>query len=338
MRKIIAGICILISILMVGLLVTVMVSGMRGNSFGFFNRGRSSVSFFEFGGTSELVKEDSVSMDGVRKLELSARSHAIYVRSVNSNTLTVRQYGPNNLSDRDYFDLRKNGDYVTVDARSEVRSRIVFFGWTVDERIEIDVPSDWIGDVDIDTSSGGLKIQDTFEWGDISIKCTSGGITVERKLTGNKVDIRVSSGGIRLNDSVIADSVYIKSTSGGIRTDYIEARTVEADCSSGGITFGNTVKADDVNMRTTSGSLKAETLDAGNFNISSSSGGVRITELIGQGYVKCSSGGINIAFLNPTGNVELRTTSGGIRTEVPRDLKHLVSTHASSGGVTVDER
>jgi lia operon protein LiaG len=297
MKKLIALICIAITVVMAVALTIVLVVGIGGNNsrtiFG-WRADNVRVDFFNSGGRAELVKEESISLNDVQNLELLSSSGAMHIRATDSDMMTVRQYGYAN----DLFDLRKSGDRVTMDAqRNNISISIISFN--LNQRYEIDIPRSWLGNVEMRTSSGGIRVQDSFEWNDVNIKCTSGGITVERDLTVNRLDVSVSSGGINMR---------------------------------------GTIKADNVQVKTMSGGATAQLIDTREFNIESSSGGIRVDELRGQGDVRCTSGGIRIALLYPTGNVELRVTSGGIRVDVPRDLRHLVSTSATSGAVSVNER
>jgi len=337
MKKLIALICIAITVVMAVALTIVLILGMNGRQIFGWRSGNVRVDFFNIDGRAELVKEDSVTLGDVQSMEFLSDRSTMYIRATDSDRMTVRQYSSSDLRQDEIFDLRKSGSRVTLDAKRQ-RARIGIFVFFPEEYIEVDVPRNWLGNVDIRSSSGGVRIQDSFEWGDINIRCSSGGISTERELKGNTIDITVSSGGVNLKDNIIGDRVFLKSTSGGIKTEGITAGTVDLSCSSGGITIRGTIKADDVNMKTTSGGAGTQLIDAGKFNIESSSGGIKITELRGQGYMRCTSGGIRVDYLIPTGSVELRASSGGIRVDVPRELRHYVSTNTSSGSATVNER
>lgn len=344
MKKVVAAICIAVTSVMAVALVVIMIMGMRG--YQIFNWGFNNVKFGSYDvkvdsfivGENILVKEDSISMSDVGGFEFIGGDHSVYVSGTNSDKMTVRQYSNKNLGQDELFSLNKSGDYVTIDAKRNMVRIGLFVVWTED-RIEIEVPYSWIGNVDMKTSSGGVKILDKFEWANVDMHCTSGGISVERELKGKDVNISVSSGGVKLTDTITADNIYLKSTSGGIKTEQLVAENkASIECSSGGISLNNTLEADDVYIKCTSGSISTSLIDAGNFTIESSSGGMRIGELTGQGYVKCTSGGIKIDLLTPTGNVELKCTSGGIKAEVPQELKHLVNATATSGSVSITGR
>lgn len=344
MKKVVAAICIAVTSVMAVALVVIMIMGMRGYqifNWGFNNVrwGSQNVKIDSFiVGENVLVKEDSISMSDVGGFEFIGGDHSVYVSGTNSDKMTVRQYSNKNLEQDELFSLNKSGDYVTIDAKRNLVRIGLFVVWTED-RIEIEVPYSWLGNVDMKASSGGIKILDKFEWANVEMRCTSGGISVERELKGNDVNISVSSGGVKLNDTITADSIYLKSTSGGIKTEQLKAANkANIECSSGGIYLNNTLEAGDVYIKCTSGTISTSLVIADDFTIESSSGGMKIDELTGKGFVKCTSGGIKIDLLNPTGNVELKCTSGGIRAEVPEELRYLVNANATSGSVSITGR
>ena len=341
MKKLIAAICIAVTLIMAAALTVILVMGINtDNNTSNWRFGSVRIEAFNIGGSAVLVKEDSVSMDDITSLELLSDMSSVYISATDGDRMTVRQYSSSSLDPDEIFDLRKDGGrgHLTVDAKRR-RIRIFVFNIFSDERIEVDIPRSWLGDVDMRGTSGGLKLRDGFEWGNISMKYSSGGITASKELKGANISVEVTSGGVNLADNITASgTVYIKSSSGGIKTEGITAKSADISCSSGGITVRGAVTADEVYMKTSSGGASARLINAGRFNIESSSGGIKIDELNGQGNVRCTSGGIRILLLNPTGNVELRASSGSIRADVPRDLKHYVSTSATSGSVTVNDR
>lgn len=334
MNKVVAAICILITSVLAFALVMVMIAGISGNTF--FNWGGTNLNWdFFSGGESVMVKEESISLSDCSDFILNTSSHKIYVTSTSGDKMTVRQYGSSDLSGDELFSINKDQGKVSVEIRDR-RLRISFFSWRNDY-FEIAIPSSWMGNVSLKTSSGGIRIEDSFNWGEISLNCTSGGINVASALQGTSVSIRSSSGGIRLHDDLRADKLDVGVTSGGMKAEYVEAKSINMESSSGGITINGAMKTDDLYLRVTSGGIKTDVIDAGNFVIETSSGGAKITELIGQGNVKCTSGGIVIDMLRPSGNVELRSSSGGITCSVPSELSHFVNTRATSGGVRLNE-
>jgi hypothetical protein len=342
MKKTVALICIAITVVMALALTVVLIIGVSGNSSRLFNWGNSGVrvNFFDIGsgGRAEMLKEASIHKNDMHSLNILNCRNTIYIRATDSDFMSVRQYGPSNLHKNDIFELIQNvnGDtsQVTINGRQSARIGI----FLTREYIEIDMPRSWLGNVDIRGSSGGIRIQDAFHWEDINITSASGGIAADSWLRGNSIDISVSSGGVTLRDAISADRLSMRATSGGIRTEGITANSVNLSVSSGGITIRGPVTTDDFNMRSTSGGTNAQLINAEHFNIESSSGGVRIVELNGHGTARTTSGGIRIELLNPTGNVELRASSGGIRADVPGDLRHFVSVHTTSGTVSVNDR
>ena len=294
MNRVIAAVCILVVSLLAFALTAVMIAGIMG--YKVLDWGINNVSFVT-GGNSVLLKEESLTLSEYGNLNIDAFAQSVRVRSASGDKLTVRHYGSSQLDSRDHFTMNASGDTVTIDSRDR-NFRIHFMSWAR-EYIEVEIPSSWFGNVDMRTRSGGLTLEDSFEWRDVSLRCTSGGVIVNRNLKAEMIDISVSSGGITLRDTVESDNLNIKCTSGGIKT---------------------------------------EALSAGTFDITTSSGGMRIGELTGKGEIRATSGGIRVLWLNPTGNVDIRVTSGGITVDVPSGLKHYVSTKATSGSVRVNER
>ena len=129
--------------------------------------------------------------------------------------------------------------------------------------------------LDIQTTSGGIRLTDVNVEGDAGLKCVSGGIKLESVKVGS-MNAHTTSGGIKLT-SVLAGSLTARTTSGGIRLEGVDAGDME--------------------LHSVSGGIKGTVLSDKQFEVSSVSGGVRVSESVpGAGLCRAhtTSGGISL--------------------------------------------
>jgi len=92
----------------------------------------------------------------------------------------------------------------------------------------------------------------------------------------------------------------------------------------------------EVMVKTENGGIGLHDLD-GTVTASTTNGGVRGTNLSGVYSVHIVNGAIAMDVIRPTGAIDLDTVNGGVRLDVPSDIKADLEAHAVNGGVSADD-
>ena len=284
-------------------LVSVMMIGMRGG-------------FAAVWGEKRILKNERISSDGLRNIMIESASTGIELIKTSGSELKITQYSTKELSEESLFTVEQNGD--TVKIKIELHWRHLIFNINFDDKLVVEIPDDWNGNVKADAGSGGIKVGDPFHWQAIEFKATSGGININEKLDADNLTFKASSGGIRAKAGLAAkEKLSANATSGGIRLE------------------GN-IKADEVAFSTSSGGINLGEIETKKYDIHATSGGIHVAGISGGGSVKSSSGGIHITLKEPEGDINVAATSGGIRILIDESLKFGFTAKTTSGGIKTD--
>lgn len=293
-----------------------IIANWNGGSFNLVN--------FEFGmsGVTKLLKEESVTADGVATLEISTSYDGIELVATDSAEFRVIQYGSEDASEDALFKAVRSGDKLTVSTKHNNRIRIgIFFSVTGEEKLVIEVPSSWKGSVSLETSSGSVKVLDEFSFEDVKAGSTSGSVRLSRHISAASLKLESSSGSIRLEDGAdVRGSFETASTSGSIKfSRRVSAASMKLKSSSGSIRLedgadvsGNFESGSTSGSQTIDGPLKT----GGGIRVESSSGSVHVNGDIscaGDLYVKTTSGSLTMQSAITAKTLEAGSSSGGIR-------------------------
>jgi hypothetical protein len=91
-----------------------------------------------------------------------------------------------------------------------------------------------------------------------------------------------------------------------------------------------------VNFETTNGAVRLDNLD-GRIVASTTNGGVRGSGLKGAVKASTTNGGVDIGMASVTDDIELETTNGGIRLELPRNAKATLDVRCTNGGIRLTD-
>lgn len=349
MKKSVLAVVIAVWVVIAGLLIWFMVYNWNGDGVSMFG--------VQFGVNvgSELLKEETLSAEGVAKVVVEGRSWSVKLQESDGRDFHVAQYGGSNTPDSQLFSASKDGDTLRITISSELN---IMIGMNIARQdLVISVPSDWDGSMDARANSGGVHLEDDFQWGGVALTTTSGSIRTlglrcgslrmesssggircsgEIKSAGD-VEAKATSGSIRMNGNVVSEGgITLASSSGGISSEgsISAGKSFSASTSSGSIRLRNTVTADGVTLSSSSGGVSSDgSISAGkSFNASTTSGSIRLNNPVTADDVtlSSSSGGVHTGEVN-TARYSIRTTSGSIRID---GISGGGKMESSSGGVT----
>lgn len=267
--------------------------------------------FGDMAGTGSLIKNEDIFLGNIQNIVVEASSQAVELRKIAGDKMKVSQYGNPKTRNEKLFLFTVSDDNVHI--YFEKKWHFDIFNFNINEKLIIEIPEDFKGNLKAGTSSGGVKSEDGFILNDVKLYSSSGGVRVNGNLTANSLDATTSSGGIHIGNADV-QTYYLQSSSGGIKAEGLSGGG-EAKTSSGGIQLSLVEPKGDIKLTSSSGGIKVMlepllqfTLDARvssggihtNFAAEKSDNGKKATAKVGD---------------NPAANIIARTSSGGIRVE-----------------------
>lgn len=272
------------------------------------------------GGFSDMnvkVKDETISLNNIQDIIIKSSYQKIEVIKTNSNSITITQYSNTKRKNANSFMVSNDNNCINVYFKNTLQNNLFtnIFNLNVNERLVIELPENYKGNLELQTSSGSIKVNDEFSLNDVLIKSSSGSTSINQKLTAYSLNMNTSSGSIKLEDITIEDAVTAKSSSGNIKFNgKVTAEAVSVKSSSGSIKFNNIVTAGIINAESTSGGIKFnDMINASVISTESSSGGIKLngTVTAEEINVKTTSGSISLGIIKVKG-YSLKSTSGKI--------------------------
>lgn len=264
-------------------------------------------------GTGTLIKNEDVLLGNTQNIVVESSYQAVEIRKTTENSIKISQYGNEKTKDEKLFVVSASDGNVRIYFNNTWSFN--FFNFNFNEKLVVEIPEKFSGNLKAATSSGGVRTEDELTLKKVELQSASGGIHINKNLTADRLDAGTSSGGIHINGNVVlSGNASMKSSSGGIH-------------------LNSTITAQDLNAKTNSGGIGIGTAHVGTYYLQTSSGGIKADSISGEGEAKASSGAIQLSLYNPKGDVKLTTSSGGIRISLQPSLQFTLDAKTSSGGI-----
>lgn len=335
--------------------IGVLVNYLNGGALGMFHVD------FGMGTTVRQVKEESISAQGVKRLQVDVTYDSIELIESDRDDFHVTQYGREDIPEEAVFTAVREGDTLTISTRRYTSIRVgIFIGFNGEEKLTVEVPRGWTGSAGLVTTSGSSRLLSEFSLEDVTIEASSGSIKIERPVKAASLRMKTSSGSVKVESNadvagafesksssgsqkvigaLTAGSVRMETTSGGIRLEGpVECGgDMHLTATSGGIRLEVPVSAKNLTAGSSSGSVRiGEAKVEGRYELTSTSGSVNVAAISGSGRMKSTSGGVDARLSQPVGDVEAVSTSGGVSLVIPRELSFELEADTSSGSIRTD--
>lgn len=262
----------IIALAMIGGFIFLMNFGFRFN--------------FNFNGKEmELVDSVTAKCDTIKKIDFDLSSTDVEIKKSENEEIIIELYSNTEENPQ----IEKDEDAIRLNEKNAKQS----WGFFVNNRrkVVVYIPNDYIGEFDINTSSGDVLSQIDLSRNNAFISTTSGDIKLESICYST---INTTSGDVRVGTG--SDSLSIKTTSGDVSIDKVQK---------------------DINVKTTSGDIRIEKLNINaNSRIEATSGDVTINNNECNCYVEASStsGDRHINHSDRKSDIvlDIKTTSGDI--------------------------
>jgi DUF4097 and DUF4098 domain-containing protein YvlB len=257
------------------------------------------------GGNFELVNSHEIGLNNITDVTISYSSEKVSVFMGTTDNLIIKEYMSENKNE--YFArINKSGNIVTIEnGRWPFRP---FFN-SFNRRLEVYLPISFDGSIKIKVSSGEIESSADIFCSKINIESSSGSISVK---------------------SITADTVGIKSSSGSINIGNIKGY-ISTESSSGRIEINQASGI--LSAKNKSGSIVFNKIE-GNVSAEASSGSIDLKLVLGSVNAETTSGSIRCTIGEPTGNISLTASSGGVRLNLPRSSNFNFSSKTSSGSLS----
>lgn len=216
-----------------------------------------------------------------------------------SKNLKVYPAEGNTVIIKEYlFTDKEVAECVIQDGKATVKGKDIFsfVFFGGGEKIEIYLPKEGIGELSIETASGNITTDETF--------------------------------------AIQAETVCVGAASGNIKWHGTQAEKVALAAASGNIRAWE-IHAKDIAIATSSGNIHTENV-TGTFALAASSGNIQALQMSGCGSVNTSSGGIKVEMEDVTGDVKVKTNSGGVKLLLPQELSFDLEIKTGSGSIHTD--
>ena len=129
-----------------------------------------------------------------------------------------------------------------------------------------------------------------------------------------------------------AEDLRVESSSGSVDLGNMKLNDVSLKLSSGNLKIKN-LSCNNFIYTCSSGSLNADSINAKASNLKTSSGQMSIGSLTGDLKANCSSGNIDISYLQFDNNIDIHVSSGSIELTLPENSEFVLDSKASSGSI-----
>ncbi len=236
------------------LIVAALVGGTL-----FFKNGFSFLPFFGNDSSKmELLKDTTVSADGLKKLDLAFASDECVVFLTDSNDINIKHFGQN-LQQNRLVTVERIGDRVKVSTKEQnFHFGFSFVGfsfgsWREHSRVEVYLPRSFKSTMAVDMSSGTMRFEDALELSDLAVRISSGMLHTDYPIKATNTDIEISSGSVRFSDGLETEKYSIRASSGVIIVEDKLTGNGEVNVTSGSINLDGVEIKDSLSANASSG-------------------------------------------------------------------------------------
>ena len=199
-------------------------------------------------------------------------------------------------------------------------------------KITVYIPQGEYGALDIETSTGKVKISKEFKFENIDILCDTGDVTDFASATG-AVKIKTSTGGIMVKDisahalslsvstgkvtvlnAMIEEDVQVGVSTGKTNITNAKCKNLTSGGDTGDITLKDVVALEKISMERSTGDVEFERSDAAEISVSTDTGDVSGSLLTDKIFVvSTDTGRVEVPKTTSGGTCEITTDTGDIK-------------------------
>ncbi len=279
--------------------------------------------------TCHLVQEQEFSAEDIDSISIdyTKSSNDVTIYEAEGDSVIVREYASYEAADGELAQIKCQAGKLTVKGP---RWHNVFFNFNRYMYTEVYLPTDYAGELKINTVSGEISItMDLLLEGQLNLCSTSGDIYAgSQNIRAEKINVSSTSGEIRL-PVLEAGEVNISTTSGDIS---VKEGNSFMSCSS---TSGEIIISGgqgDRRVSSTSGDVRVDGL-SGSIQVNTTSGEILVRGENGGGKLQSTSGDVLFSAEALTGDISVNTSSGEVILELPENASLDFEASTTSGDI-----
>ncbi|MCL2496423.1 MAG: DUF4097 domain-containing protein, partial [Clostridiales bacterium] len=141
------------SVLLLGIIAWVAVLAAAVIIAGFVWRGDINM----YNGAASL-KEEDILLFGIENIRIETDSLDIELQATGEPRMKVLQYGDTNTAAEELFVVTQYEGGLKISAKRLFKFFSISF--TINERLVIQIPETWLGDISVSASSGNIRVHD----------------------------------------------------------------------------------------------------------------------------------------------------------------------------------
>ena len=242
----------------------------------------------------ETVLDISADASKTENLKISIPAGDVSIYHSNDNSIRLVQKGQN-IPENLILDITQHGSTLEIKA-PDTLFRLNFVNHifkNIVNHVEIYIPKDYSGKLDIYAASGSMDVHDDFS----------------------------------------VSSFYANLSAGKLTLAGITADTVNIKLSAGSFTGESKISAKKAEISSSAGKLSLETLEADDFDLYSSAGSINVSTLIGSGKVSSSAGKITLENVTINEKLKVTSSAGSVRIELAKNTDIEYNIKSSAGRV-----
>ena len=229
--------------------------------------------------------------DGNKKVVLVEKEKEYHVVTVSNNTLSIKA-----RDDRKWFEKIFTFDFQPM-------------------TVEVYLPAGDYANLDLESSTGNVKIPNEFSFVNLNCKLSTGNVNVSSNVS-NKVEVKTSTG----------DIAYSEAT----------CKTLNVYASTGNIGLTKVNVVEDIDIKVSTGRVKLDDTTFANLNIKSSTGNVTLADSVGTGKITIKTNTGDVKFDDADAlELEITTDTGDVKGRLL--TSKMFSAHSDTGKVKVPE-
>lgn len=260
----------------------------------------------------KILKEETVNVEGIQKIELDFRSADIEVITTDEKVIKIVESSNRKLEEEQLFKVENEKGTLKVTGGKRIHDNLMFGFFIKSHKIQIYIPNNYGKELELTSASGDIIFLSDLIAENILVNQSSGDLQVEKSIQANHFKSFLSSG-----------DIYIA---------HITCKEYDLNTSSGEMDI-NYLKGSG-HMQAKSGDITIKELRDGEYNIQSSSGDVRLLNTEGcSGEINISSGDLEVDYTGITGETRLTSSSGGITLNLAKDINFEMEAVCTSGEI-----
>ena len=280
----------------------------------------------------DVNEEKTEDISSINSIYVSTPSENINFIPSDASEIKAHFYGYYSTNNKEYkpeFTATVSGDELRI--KVDYKPNISMLRYSSNLKLDIYLPKTYSNNLQVNTSSGSISIDEIIKLESFICKTTSGSLTA-KLVNAKKADLGASSGSMKISGTY--DNFNFNATSGSFNSDGITAKYASLGTSSGSIKIN--ASTDELKLHSTSGSLTADPVSAKRCTLSSSSGRITLKGAPGDVDATLTSGDIDLEYSEYDNNINIRTSSGSTGIKLPQNSEFHLKYDTSSGSGRCD--